>query len=46
MMDGWQIFWTIALIFGGGAFAFVTVVVTYKGLGDLIDLIRTLDRRR
>ena len=45
-MDIWQIFWTIALLFGGGAFAVVTVFVTYKGMGDLIDLIRTLSRRR
>ena len=45
MMDAWQVFWTIALLFGGGAFAVVTVVLTYKGVGDLIDLVRTLNRR-
>lgn len=45
MTFDWQTFWTVALIFGGGAFAFVTVVVIYKGMGDLIDLIRTLNLR-
>lgn len=46
MTDAWQIVWTIALLFGGGAFAIVTVIITYKGVGDLIDLIRTLNLRR
>jgi hypothetical protein len=34
-MHGWQIFWTLWLIFAGTAFAAITVVVTLKGFGDV-----------
>lgn len=34
-MHGWQIFWTLWLLFAGAAFAIITVVVTLKGFGDV-----------
>jgi hypothetical protein len=34
-MQGWQIFWTIWLLFAGAAFAIITVVVAIKGFGDV-----------
>lgn len=34
-MNGWQLFWTIWLLFSGAAFAIITVVVTLKGFGDV-----------
>jgi len=34
-MKYWQIFWTLNLVIAGGAFAFITVVVTFKGVNDL-----------
>ena len=34
-MKYWQIFWTLNLVVAGTAFAFITVVVTVKGVGDL-----------
>jgi hypothetical protein len=34
-MKFWQIFWTLNLVVAGTAFAFITVVVTFKGVNDL-----------
>ena len=34
-MKYWQIFWTLNLIIAGTAFAFITFVVTIKGVKDL-----------
>jgi hypothetical protein len=34
-MKFWEIFWTINLVVAGAAFAFITVVVTAKGVNDL-----------
>ena len=34
-MNGWQLFWTIWLLFSGAAFAIITAVVTIKGFGDV-----------
>ena len=34
-MKYWQIFWTVNLVVAGAAFAFITVVVTVKGVKDL-----------
>lgn len=41
-MKYWQIFWTLNLVVAGAAFAFITIVVTYKGLNDLRQWFRTL----
>ena len=34
-MKYWEIFWTLNLVVAGTAFAFITVVVTIKGVNDL-----------
>ena len=34
-MKYWEIFWTLNLVVAGAAFAFITVVVTTKGVNDL-----------
>ena len=34
-MKYWEIFWTLNLVIAGAAFAFITVVVTVKGVKDL-----------
>jgi len=34
-MKYWQIFWTLNLVIAGVAFAFITVVVTIRGVNDL-----------
>lgn len=34
-MKYWQIFWTLNLVIAGAAFAFITVVVSIKGVKDL-----------
>ena len=34
-MQGWQIFWTLWLLFAGASFAIITVVVAIKGVGDV-----------
>ena len=41
-MRYWQIFWTICLLVGGGAFAFITVVVIVKGGKDLRSMFSQL----
>ncbi len=43
----WQIFWTVAVLVAGLAFAFVTVVVTMKGGKDLRELFaRLLEQKK
>ena len=34
-MAFWQMFWAIALVVSGVSFAFITVVVAFKGFKDL-----------
>ena len=34
-MNGWQLFWTLWLLFSGAAFTAITIVVTLKGFGDV-----------
>jgi hypothetical protein len=34
-MKYWEIFWTLNLVVAGAAFAFITVIVTVKGVKDL-----------
>ena len=34
-MKFWQIFWALNLVVAGTAFAFITAVVTVKGVNDL-----------
>ena len=34
-MKFWLLFWTLNLLIAGAAFAFITVVVSIKGVGDL-----------
>jgi hypothetical protein len=43
-MKYWEIFWTLALLVSGAAFAFITVVVILKGGPDLRDMLRELRR--
>ena len=43
-MRYWQMFWTISLLVGGGAFAFITVVVIVKGGRDLRNMFSQLSR--
>jgi hypothetical protein len=38
----WQIFWTLNLVIAGTAFAFITIVVTIKGVKDLRQWFATL----
>lgn len=44
-MNLWLQFWTISLIVAGASFAFITVVVTLKGIGDLREWFRSLSRQ-
>ena len=34
-MKFWQLFWTLNLLVAGAAFAFITIIVSVKGVGDL-----------
>jgi hypothetical protein len=34
-MKFWQLFWTLNLLVAGSAFAFITIVVSVKGINDL-----------
>jgi hypothetical protein len=43
----WQIFWTVAVLVSGLAFAFVTIVVTMKGGRDLREMFaRLLEQKK
>jgi hypothetical protein len=44
-MKFWQVFWTLNLVVAGTAFAFITVVVTFKGVNDLRQWFRNLRRQ-
>ena len=44
-MNGWLWFWTISLIVAGISFAFITLVVTIRGAGDLKQWFRSLQRQ-
>ena len=45
-MRTWEIFWTIALLISGGAFAFITIVVIWKGGPDLREMLRRLRKQK
>ncbi len=42
----WQLFWTAALLIAGTSFAFITVVVTFKGFHDLREWFGSLTRQK
>ena len=44
-MKAWEIFWTLNLVIAGAAFAFITVVVTVKGVKDLRQWFGSLRRQ-
>jgi hypothetical protein len=44
-MKFWQTFWTLNLVIAGAAFAFITVVVTLKGVKDLRQWFGNLRRQ-
>jgi len=44
-MKVWQLFWTLNLLVAGTAFAFITVVVTFKGVKDLRQWFGNLRRQ-
>jgi hypothetical protein len=44
-MRFWQLFWTASLLIAGAAFAFITVVVTFKGFHDLREWFGSLTRQ-
>jgi hypothetical protein len=41
-MEYWEYFWTFSILVAGGAFAFITVVVTIKGGRDLREMFSRL----
>jgi HAMP domain-containing protein len=41
-MKAWLWFWTASLLVAGSAFAYITAVVTVRGLRDLLDMFRAL----
>jgi hypothetical protein len=41
-MRYWELFWTLCLLFAGGAFALITIVVVAKGGSDLREMLRRL----
>jgi len=44
-MKIWEMFWTINLVVAGTAFAFITCIVTFKGVNDLREWFRNLRRQ-
>ena len=42
----WQLFWTISLLVAGASFAFITLVVTFKGVRDLREMFRQLGKQQ
>ena len=44
-MKYWEIFWTLNLVVAGTAFAFITCVVTVKGVKDLRQWFGQLSRQ-
>jgi len=45
-MQGWQIFWTLWLLFAGASFAVITVVVALKGVGDVRRMLTGIKSRQ
>jgi hypothetical protein len=46
-MRYWELFWMFSILVAGGAFAFITVVVTVKGGKDMREMIARLrDQKR
>lgn len=45
-MKYWQIFWTLNLMIAGAAFAFITIVVTFRGVNDLRQWFATLLKQK
>ncbi len=41
-MKAWQWFWTVCLLVAGPSFAYITVVVAFRGLRDLLEMFRAL----
>ena len=41
----WWWFWTLSFIFGAGSFALIAVVVLFRGLGDLRQMVRAITAR-
>jgi hypothetical protein len=44
-MRYWELFWTLSLLVAGGACAFITIVVIWKGGPDLREMLRQLRRQ-
>ncbi|MFN2531374.1 MAG: hypothetical protein ABR555_08760 [Pyrinomonadaceae bacterium] len=44
-MNLWLWFWTISLVVAGASFAFITIVVTLKGVRDLRLWFSSLERQ-
>ena len=44
-MKFWQLFWTLNLLVAGTAFAFITIVVSVKGVKDLRQWFGNLSRQ-
>jgi len=44
-MNLWLWFWAICLLVAGSSFAFITIVVTIKGFGDLRQWFGNLSRQ-
>ena len=42
----WQLFWTISLVVAGSSFAFITLVVTFKGVKDLREMFKQLGKQQ
>jgi hypothetical protein len=42
----WQLFWTICLLLAGASFAFITFLVTWKGVKDLREMFRQLGKQQ
>jgi hypothetical protein len=41
-MNAWRWFWTVCLLVAGPSFAYITVVVAFRGLRDLLEMFRAL----
>lgn len=42
----WWYFWIFAFLVSGTSFAFIAVVVLFKGVGDLKEMLRLLEAER
>ena len=41
-MKAWLWFWMLCLLVAGPSFAYITVVVAFRGLRDLLEMFRAL----